>query len=204
MTGVPWVAGGRWRRGVRFLFRTGRRTLVETLYLLTGPVTAAAGLLLVLAALCFGTVGLLLPRRARVVTLAPARWSAYLERWRIATVRQQRAPATVDPGLWPGAMHAIVVFPVALITCVVTGLWWFVGVGSATSSLRSHYMPTGRLPPMTLNAGDAQSHIFLSVGLTSAPERVAVGTAAGLLLLCALPLLTRMCVAVQAGWDRRC
>jgi len=199
MTVVPSVAGGRWRRGVRFFFRTGRRTLVETLYLLTGPVTAAAGLLLVSGALCLGTLGLLVPRGVPVAARALMRWSAHLERWRIAVVRRQRTSTAGDPRWWLGVVHAIVVPPIAMITCVGTGLWLFVGVGSATSGLRSHYMPTGRLPPMTLNAGDAQSHVFLSVGLTSAPERIAVGTAAGLLLLCLLPLLTRICVAVQAG-----
>jgi hypothetical protein len=60
----------------------GRRTLVESLYLLTAPVTAAAGLLLVLGGLCVGTVGLLLPGGSPVVAgaLALARWPADLER----------------------------------------------------------------------------------------------------------------------------
>ena len=62
MTGsFPAAVRGRWRPGARFLFRVGRRTLVESLYLLTAPVTAAAGLLLVLGGLCAGTAGLLLP-----------------------------------------------------------------------------------------------------------------------------------------------
>ena len=40
----PVVAWGRWWPGARFLFRVVRRTLVESLYLLTAPVLAAAGL----------------------------------------------------------------------------------------------------------------------------------------------------------------
>jgi hypothetical protein len=35
---------GQRRPGARFLRRVGRRTLVESLYLLTAPVTATAGL----------------------------------------------------------------------------------------------------------------------------------------------------------------
>ena len=35
---MPVAAGGRWRLGARFVFRTGRRALVESLYLLTAPV----------------------------------------------------------------------------------------------------------------------------------------------------------------------
>jgi hypothetical protein len=58
---LPSVAGVRWQPGARFLLRIGRRTLVESLYLLTAPVTAAIGLLLVLGGLGVGMLGLLLP-----------------------------------------------------------------------------------------------------------------------------------------------
>ena len=208
----------RWRPGARFLCRLGRRTLVESLYLLTAPVTAAAGLLLVLGGLCTGTVGLLLPGGSPVPAgvLAPARWFAELERWRIAQVRPtaagaaaagrrprpKHAPAAADPGLWLDVAHAVVVLPVALVTSVVTALWWFVGLGAATAALRYEYTSSESLQhmrPMTLSAGSAQSHIALSLGLTSPAGRVAFGTAVGLLLLFTLPLLTRACVAAQTG-----
>jgi hypothetical protein len=120
----------------------GRRTLVESLYLLTAPATAAAGLLLVLGGLCAGTASLLWPGRSPAVVgvLAPARWFADVERWRIARVRSPAAgaerasqrpgpketAAASDPGLWLEVAHAVVVFPVALVTSVVTALWWFV------------------------------------------------------------------------------
>ena len=211
----PSAVRGRWRPGARFLFRMGRRTLVESLYLLTAPVTAAAGLLLVLGGLCAGTVGLLVPGGSPVVAgvLAPARWFADLERWRIAKVRPpaagaagagrrprpKQAPAASDPGLWLDVAHAVVVLPVALVTSVVTALWWFVGLGAATAALRNQYTSSGSLRPMTLYAGSAQSHIALSLGLTSPAGRVAFGTAVGLLLLFTLPLVTRACVAAQTG-----
>ena len=209
----PSAARGRWRPGSRFLFCLGRRTLVESLYLLTAPVTAAAGLLLVLGGLCAGTAGLLLPGRSPVSpgVLAPARWFADLERWRIAKVRSpaagahdagqrrrpQQAPAASDPGLWLDVAHAVVVLPVALVTSAVTALWWFVGLGAATAALRYQYTSSGPLRPETLSAGSAQSHIDVSLGLTSPGGRIAFGTAAGLLLLFALPLVTRACVAAQ-------
>ncbi|HEY9244968.1 MAG TPA: hypothetical protein VIP48_23460, partial [Streptosporangiaceae bacterium] len=84
----PATARGRWWPLAGFCIRTARRTLVESLYLLTAPVTATAGLLAVLGGLSLGAAGLLLPGRSRVVAgaLAPARWSADLERWRIAQV----------------------------------------------------------------------------------------------------------------------
>ena len=207
----------RWRPGARFLC-LGRRTLAESLYLLTAPVTAAAGLLLVLGGLCAATVCVLLPGRSPVPpgVLAPARWFADLERWRIARVRPTaagtdgagrrprpgQAPAASDPGLWLDVAHAVAVLPVALVTSVVTALWWFVGLGAATAALRYQYtspVSLRHMRPMTLSAGSAQSHIDLSLGLTSPAGRVAFGTAAGLLLLCALPVVTRACVAAQAG-----
>src|ERR1039457_3147998 len=151
MTGVfPFAVWGRWRPGARFLVRMGRRTLVESLYLLTAPVTAAAGLLLVLGGLCAGMAGLLLrgggpgpPRAlgpgpgAAPGALAPVRCAADVERWRIAKgrppspgargagqrVRPKETAAASDPGLWLDGAHAVVVWPVALVTPAVTGLW---------------------------------------------------------------------------------
>ncbi len=212
----PAAVRGWWRPGARLVFRMGRRTVVESLYLLTAPVTAAAGLLLVLGGLGAGTAGLLLPGGSRVPSgvLAPARWFADVERWRIAKVRspagaegagQRPGPketaAAADPGLWLDVAHAIVVAPVTLVTSVVTALWWFVGLGAATAALRYEYTSSESLRhmrPMTLYAGSTQSHIALSLGLTSPAERAAFGTAFGLLLLVTLPLVTRACTAAQA------
>ena len=214
----PSVVRGRWRPGGGFLFRVGRRTFVESLYLLTAPLTAAAGLLLVCGGLCAATVGLLVPGGSPVVAgaAALARWPADLERWRIARVRsplgaaarargagqRPRPPeataAASGPGLWLDAAHAVVVLPVVLVTSVVTALWWFVGVATVTFPLRTQY-PAGSLRPNTLYVGSAQSHIALSLGLTSPDERVAFAVTLGLLLLSTLPLMTRACVAAQAG-----
>jgi signal transduction histidine kinase len=210
---LPVALRGRSRQGARFVFRTGKRALVESLYLLTAPVIAAAGLLLVLGGLCVATVGLLRPGKSRAAAgaLAPARWFADLERWRIATVRKLAArpqdiggrprPKEItasDPGLWLDAAHTVVVLPVALVTAVVTAFWWFAALGTGTSALRAQFTSAGTLRPMTLYVGSAQSHIGISLGLTSPPARYAFGTTVGLLLLLTLPLLTRACVAVQA------
>ena len=199
----------RWRPGAGFLVRLGRRTVVESLYLLTAPLTAGAGLLLVFGGLCAAVASLPLPGRpsAGAVVLAPARWYARLEWWRITGVRsvardpgQRPAPKeTAGPGPWLGVPHALVVLPVALVTSVLTALWWFAGVGGGTALLRDPYPSGGPLRPMTLSVGSAQSHIDVSLGLTSPDARLAFGTAAGLLLLATLPLMTRACFAVQAG-----
>jgi signal transduction histidine kinase len=198
------------------LFRTERRTLVESVYLLTAPVTAAVGLLLVLGGLCAGAVGLLVPGGPRLVAgaLALARSSADVERWRIAKVRslaggaqdagqRPRPKKTVgasDPGLWLDMAHAVAVLPVVLVTSVVTGLWWSIAVAVVTFPLRYPDIPPGALRrPETLYVGSAQSHIDVSLGLTSPGEKFAFSITLGLLLLFTLPLVTRACVAAQAG-----
>ena len=74
------------------------------------------------------------------------------------------------PRRWTAVAQALLAIPVAMVTWVVTALWWFAGLAAATSVLRNPLTP-----------------------------RAAEGTALGLLLLCALPLVTRLCVAAQAG-----
>ncbi|MFI5952179.1 sensor histidine kinase [Cryptosporangium sp. NPDC051539] len=202
--------------GVGFVVRTARRTVVESLYLVTGPPVAAAGALVVLVSLCAGTVVSLL-RGGRPVGpgfLAPAHWAADVERWRIERVRPatkrpttERPPTdrtgpsdrsgAADPGAWLDAAHPAIVLPVSLITGTITALWWFVAVGGTTARLRNDYA-AGPLPPMTLTAGSAGSHIDLSLGLASPSARMLFGTLVGLALFCTLPLLTRACVAAQA------
>jgi signal transduction histidine kinase len=212
------AVGGRWRPGARFLIRIGRRTLVESLYLLTAPVTAAAGLLLVLGGLCLGTIGLLVPGGSPLVTgaRALARWSGDLELWRIAKVRSQTAraagagrrprprlketkerAAASDPGLWLDMAHAVAVLPVVLVTSIVTGLWWCVGVATLTFPLRNNASESPQ--PQILDLGSARLHIAFSVELASPDAHIAFAVTLGLLLLCTLPLVTRACVAAQAG-----
>jgi len=190
---LPVTIQGPWRTGARFLVRTGRRTLVESLYLLTAPVTALAGMLLVLA--------------------GKARWSASLERWRIAKLRaltagretasQGNTVIPSDPGLWFDAGHAVAVLPVVLITWIFTVLWWFAAVATLTFPLRTQPTP-GPQYPMILNLGSGTA---VSLRLGSPGLHVAFAITLGLLFLFTLPLVTRVCVAAQAGlgqallWD---
>ncbi|NED88977.1 sensor histidine kinase, partial [Streptomyces sp. SID11233] len=62
---------------------------MESLYLLTAPLSAAAGLLLVADGLCAATAGSLVPSGspARARALALARWPGDLEWRRIGAVR---------------------------------------------------------------------------------------------------------------------
>jgi len=207
---LPSAAGGRWRAGARFLVGTGRRTLLESAYLLTGPVTAAAGLLLVLSGLCVAMVGLL-PGGSRIANgaLALAQWPADLERWRIAKVHpraaraesrerrpQVRKPAAAGPGLWLDVAHTVAVLPVVGVTAVVTALWWAFGLAFLTFPLRVQ-QASGPPPPQILYLGS--SHFTLSLGLPSPGAKVVFSVTVGLLLMLLLPLATRACVAAQAG-----
>ncbi|WP_086822594.1 sensor histidine kinase [Streptomyces sp. NRRL B-24572] len=212
------------RRGSRrpgtegLLLRTGRATLVRSLYLLTAPVTAAAGLLPALGGLLAATAGLLLPGGSPAVAraLAPARWCADLERRRIAHVgptagRTKRTGPRSSPegrtaapasGPWREAAHAVVALPVALVMSAVTALWWSVGLACVTCVLRYEDAPPGSLRPLSLTTGDAPSHISVGLGLTSPTDRAVFGTAVGLLLLLTLPPVTRACATAQAGLGR--
>ena len=108
----------------RFLLRTTRRTLLESLYLLTAPLIAAIVLLVTFGGLCLVLIGLLRPHRSQIATtaLTPARWSADLERWRITKLRPPTDNTTArprpneltpsDPGLWLDVAHAIVMLPI--------------------------------------------------------------------------------------------
>ncbi|MHA6761205.1 sensor histidine kinase [Streptacidiphilus sp. PAMC 29251] len=197
---------------------------MESLYLLTAPLSAVVGLLLVVGGLCLGTVGSLLPSGSPLAAgraLALARRPGDLEWWRIGTVRswaggatgsdpgsetgpgrRPRSTATVDaadPGLWLDLAHAVLVLPVVVVTSVLTALWWCLGVAIATYPLRSGRVTPGSLRPMTLYAGSDRSHVALSLGLTSPADRLAFAITVAVLLLCSLPLVTRVCVAGQAG-----
>ncbi|MER6628297.1 histidine kinase [Streptomyces sp. NPDC000987] len=209
---LPPPVAGRWRPGAGFAVRVGRRTLVESLYLLSAPLSAAVGLPLVISGLCVGTAGSLLPGGSPLAARALTRWPGDLEWWRIRQVRSRaggapdagrrprpKGPAdAAGPGLWLDLAHAVTVLPVVLVTSVVVALWWFVGVATATYPLRSRVAP-GPLRPLTLYAGSDRSHIALSLGLTSPAGRLSFAITVAVLLLCTLPLVTRMCVAVQAG-----
>jgi signal transduction histidine kinase len=208
------VIADRWRSRAGSAVRVWWRSLAESLYLLTAPISAAVGLPLVVGGLCIATVGSLVPNAAPVTAraLAIARRPGDLEWWRIGKARSRagavlgasqrpRSKETTDaadPGLWLDLAHAVLVLPVVLVTSVLTVLWWFIAVATATYPLRNPDTP-GSLPPMTLYAGGERSHIAVSLGLTSPTERLGFAITVAVLLLLTLPLMTRVCVAVQAG-----
>ena len=155
----PSAVRGWWRPGARFLFRTGAPH--------AGGVAVpahragdrrgwpAAG---ARWPVC-GTAGLLVPGGSRSRPAPGA--GAVVRRPGAVADRQGALPAAgargagqrpgpeeqtaaSDPGLWLDVAHAVVVLPVALVTSVVTALWWFVGLAAATFALR-HPLPVRRV-----------------------------------------------------------
>jgi len=197
------------RPGAGFVVGVGRRTLMESLYLLTAPVTAVGGALLTVCGVCAGTISSLIPGGSPVAARAwaSARWSGDIEWWRINKVRPltgglrsrtKEAAAASDPGLWLDMAHAVVVFPVVVIASAVTGIMWFVGIATLSYPLRN-MGANGPLKPMTLYAGSPHSHVALSLGFTTPTQRMWFAITVGVATLASLPLVTRVCVAVQAG-----
>jgi len=197
------------RPGAGFVVGVGRRTLMESLYLLTAPVTAVGGALLTVCGMCAGTISSLIPGGSPVAARAwaSARWSGDIEWWRINKVRPltgglrsrtKEAAAASDPGLWLDMAHTVVVFPVVVIASAVTGIMWFVGIATLSYPLRN-MGANGPLKPMTLYAGSPHSHVALSLGFTTPTQRMWFAITVGVATLASLPLVTRVCVAVQAG-----
>ena len=170
----------------------GRRTLAESLYLLTAPVTAAAGLVLAFGGLCVATVGLLVPGGSPVVAGALARpggaptwngggWPGWATRpaGRVrASGRDRSRPAPRRPrgvarrgarrGGAPGRPGHL-----GSDSGVVVGRPRRCHVRPA--GLRDQYASSGPLRPMTLYAGSPESHVAVSLGLTSPAGAFAFG-----------------------------
>lgn len=198
------------RLGTGSLCRVARRALVESVYLVTAPLTAVVGLLLTIVGLSLDAIGSLLPGRSSAAARAVTRWPGDLEWWRIgvacslagetAAGRRPRSLATdaPGPGLWLDAAHAVLVLPVVLVTWGATALWWSVGLATATYPLRA-YSTSGPLQPLSLYVGNNASHLALSLGVTSPNSRLAFAMTLAVLFLMTLPVVTRVCVAMQAG-----
>ncbi|MEY9856153.1 signal transduction histidine kinase [Catenulispora sp. GAS73] len=150
-------AAGRWRPTSGVVVRVGRRTLVESLYLLTAPFSAVFGL--------------------------------------YAAVRGVRGRRS---GAWLSLGHAVMALPVVFVTSALTAFWWFIALATLSFPVRVRNTPA-TLRPMTLYAGSGKSHIWLSLGLTTPGGRLAFALTVGVVTLLTLPVLTRVCVAVQIG-----
>lgn len=195
-----------------------RRTLPDLLagtgYLLTGLPLAVISfsLLLTGTALALGTLVIVVGFAVMALALAMAQGFAALERSRVGAVLGRPVPAPryrplragtvgsvltagADPRRWLDLVHGLVSFPVALITFVLTTVWWSVGIGGTGYLLWEWALPG--------EAGDEHRRGLADLlGWDGRAADITLITAIGVVMLLTLPLVVRACVAVQTGLAR--
>lgn len=191
-----------------------RQLTGDTGYILGGFPLAIASFVVVVTGLSAGA-GLLivvvgLPVLA--VTVLAARLFADLERFRIPAVlhrprtrvtyrtsqagegvwKRMTAPLAQSQG-WLDVAHALLIFPIAVITFSVVVSWWAVAIGGTLTIAWDWSIPRGpdnRSLAQLIGLGD------------SAFARIGFQTAVGLVCLLTLPMAVRLCALAQAGFSR--
>lgn len=196
--------------------RSGRlRQLgVDSAYVLLGFPLATVSFTVIVAMLAAGiaTAVLVIGLPILVGTLLVARVLADIERLRLpAVLRRPRirpayrkaAPGAgvwnrlgavmADAQSWLDVVHAVVRFPVSLVTFSVVVSWWAAALGGTSTAAWDWAVPRGP---------DNQSLAQL-IGLGgSTVARIGFQTAAGLLCLVSLPWVVRGCALLDAGLAR--
>ncbi|MCV7298407.1 sensor domain-containing protein [Mycobacterium barrassiae] len=191
-----------------------RQLAVDTGYLLAGFPLATAGFVVIVTGLSTG-IGLLLVVVGLPVltgTVLAARLFADIERLRILAVlhrpriRPAYPTAQAGEGVWKRMMsplvqtqgwldvaHALLCFPIAVITFSVVVTWWTAAVGGTLTVLWDWSIPRG---PDNVSLAEL-------VGLgDSTFARITFQTVLGLLFLVTLPWMVRICAVSQAGFGR--
>ena len=191
-----------------------RQLGVDSGYVLGGFPLGVVGFSAVVTGLSAG-VGLLvvlvgLP--VLVVTVLAARLFADIERRRIPAVlhrpriRPTYRTSQAGEGLWTrmitplaqaqswlDVVHALLFFPIAVLTFCVVVTWWAVAIGGTLTVAWDWSIPRG--PD---NTSLAQ---LIGLG-DSAFARIGFQTVVGLLCLLTLPVVVRLCALAQAGFSR--
>lgn len=190
--------------------RTGRFGR-EVGYLLSGlPMGIASFVLIVCGfSLGLGTVVIVLGLPVLAGTLAMARYLARVEADHIATVTgrplAQRAPrpdeaaapgarwATLrDPQAWRDLVHAVLAFPVRVVTFSMTLAWLVGGAGGVTYGLWSWSIPRD----------ENDGLMDLAFGIAGRWPDIAFNTALGVVMLATLVPVVRGLATVQASLGR--
>jgi signal transduction histidine kinase len=191
-----------------------RQLAGDTGYLLGGFPLAVAGFTVIVTGLSAG-VGLLVVAVGVPVlagTVLAARLFADIERLRIPAVlhrprirpiyrisqagdgfwKRMTAPLAQAQG-WLDVAHALLFFPIAVITFCVVVTWWAAAVGGTLTFAWDWSIPRG--PD---NTSLAQ---LIGLG-DSTFARIGFQTVVGLLCLLTLPAVVRLCALAQAGFSR--
>ncbi len=191
-----------------------RQLGVDTAYLVLGFPLALVSFIVIVTGLSvgLGTVVIAVGVPLLACVLLVARFFADIERLRFpAVLRRPRMRPTyrtaprgagiwrrfVTPltqgQCWLDAMHAIVHFPISVITFSVVISWWVAAVAGTLTIAWDWSIPRG--PDNT--------SLAQLVGLgDSAFARVAFQTAIGLVCLITLPIVVRGCALLSAGFSR--
>jgi signal transduction histidine kinase len=197
--------------------RTGllRQLGIDSGYTLTGFPVAIAAFVVVVTGLSVGA-GLLVVWVGIAVlagTLLAARGFAAVERaWlpavlgrpvpRPGYLRAEGRPVRKlftplrDPQTWLDALHALVRFPVAVFSFVVTVTWWSVALGGITYGAWDWALPDSSTDP------DNQDLLELLGFDSTAGLRIALYTAIGLVFAVLLPFVVRGVALLQAQLGR--
>ena len=192
-----------------------RQLGIDTGYALTGFPLAIAAFVVVVTGLSVGAGLLVVWVGVAVlsVTLLAARGFAAVERAWLPAVLDRPVPHPAylvaegrpvrklltplrDPQTWLDALHALVRFPVAILSFVVTITWWSVALTGVTYAAYDWALPNSSTDP------DNEDLLEL-VGLDSSPvRRIALYTAIGLVFAVLLPFVVRAVALLQAQLGR--
>ncbi|SOE02275.1 sensor histidine kinase [Blastococcus haudaquaticus] len=197
--------------------RTGllRQLGVDTGYTLTGFPVAIAAFVVVVTGLAVGA-GLLVVWVGVAVlaaTLVAARGFAVVERAWLPSVLDRPVPQPAyrtpegsatrklltplrDPQTWLDALHAIVRFPVAIASFVVTVTFWSIALAGLTYAAWDWALPDASTDPDNMD-------LLELVGIeSSAWTRIALYTAIGVVFAVLLPFAVRAVALLQAQLGR--
>ncbi|RBY84947.1 sensor histidine kinase [Blastococcus sp. TF02A-30] len=188
---------------------------VDTAYTLVGFPVAIASFVVVVTGLSVGA-GLLVVWvgvAVLAVTLVAAQGFAAVERAWLPKVLGRPVPRPVyrradgggvravttplrDPQRWLDVLHALVQFPVAIFSFVVTVTWWSVTLGGLTYGAWDWALPDPSTDP------DNNDLLELLGFESSAGRRIAFYTAIGILFAVLLPFVVRAVALLQAQLGR--
>ncbi|MGY1436422.1 sensor domain-containing protein [Streptomyces reniochalinae] len=183
----------------------------EVGYLLSGLPLGIASFTLMITGFAVGVSTLILFVGVPVLagTLAMARYLARVEADHIAAVTGRPLPARAvapgpgpghsgrwsgvrDPQAWRDLVHAVLAFPVRVVTFCLTLTWLAGGVGGVTYGLWSWPIPRG----------DSDGWVDLAFGLTGRAPDIAGNLVLGVFLLATVVPVVRGLATVQASLGR--
>ncbi len=188
-----------------------RRLGRDTLYVLVGFPLAVLSFTVVLTGLVtsVGLLVTLLGIPLAVLTLLAARGLATVERARLGLLDGTTLPPAGhrrptlggwrgllqrlrDPQSWLDVVHALVGFPVAVVTFVLAILWWSVALGGLTYWVWERYVP----------ANDGGGGLAWLLGYDQPWAEPVLDLVLGVLFAASLPWVLRGLAAVQSGLAR--